>query len=252
MNIIPSQKTMYEALLNKDASFEGVFFVGVKTTGIFCRPTCSAKKPLLDNTEFFKDTSEALNAGYRPCKRCNPMQPAGTIPRYISDLLLEVEKEPSRKWKDYELRQCGFEPAKVRRWFLKNHRITFQAYLRARRLGMALGNIKQGDNVTQTAFETGYESLSGFRDAFKKITGTTPGNGKQVKIVYLNRLLTPLGPVLAGADNEGVCLLEFTDRKMLETQLKRVAKFSSVHLSPVQILYLSSWQRNLSNILKES
>ncbi|MFO7446647.1 MAG: methylated-DNA--[protein]-cysteine S-methyltransferase [Ignavibacteriaceae bacterium] len=232
MNTLPSQKTMYKALVNKDSTYEGVFYAGIKTTGIFCRPVCGAKKPLSTNVEFFKSTSEALNAGYRPCKKCHPMQPSGAVPGFISTLLKEVESNPVKKWKDYELKNRGLEPAQIRRWFLKNHGITFHAYIRALRLGQAIGNIKQGDNITQTAFETGYDSLSGFRDAFKKIIGTTPGNGRELQIVYLNRILTPLGPILAGATNNAVCLLEFTDRKMLETQFKRLVKYMHCTLVP--------------------
>src|SRR5690606_30152897 len=117
--------------------YEGIFFVGVKTTGIFCRPTCTAKKPQQSNVEYFKNTSEALNAGYRPCRRCNPMEPAGSTPKNINELLKLVESDPSKKWKDYELRKNGFDPAAVRRWFQKHHRITFQSYLRSRRLALA-------------------------------------------------------------------------------------------------------------------
>jgi AraC family transcriptional regulator of adaptative response/methylated-DNA-[protein]-cysteine methyltransferase len=217
-------ETMYRALVNKDSAYEGVFFVGVKTTGIFCRPSCPARKPLAENVEYFKSTNEALNAGYRPCKKCHPMEFAGSVPGYITALLKEVDSSPVKKWKDYELREKGYEPVKVRRWFRKNHGITFQAYLRALRLGQAIGNIKLGENVTRTAFETGYGSLSGFRDAFVKTIGTTPKNGKDVRVVYINRILTPVGPLIAGATDEGLCILEFTDRKMLETQFKRLVK----------------------------
>jgi AraC family transcriptional regulator, regulatory protein of adaptative response / methylated-DNA-[protein]-cysteine methyltransferase len=232
MQMMPSEKTMYQALVNKDSAYEGVFFVGVKTTGIFCRPSCSARKPLAVNVEYFKNTSEALNAGYRPCKKCRPMEFAGSVPDFISTLLNEVESNPVRKWKDYELREKGYEPVKVRRWFQKNHGITFQAYLRAIRLGQAIGNIKLGENVTRTAFESGYESLSGFRDAFKKTIGTTPRNGRDLQVVFITRILTPVGPLVAGATDEGICLLEFTDRKMLETQFKRLVRFLDCKFVP--------------------
>ena len=68
---------MYTALLERDSSYEGVFYLGVRTTGIFCRPTCPAKKPRRENVEFFPSTREALLAGYRPCLRCTPMRPGG-------------------------------------------------------------------------------------------------------------------------------------------------------------------------------
>ncbi len=246
MNTLPSEKEMYRALVQKDISYEGIFFVGVKTTGIFCRPTCTAKKPQQSNVEYFKNTSEALNAGYRPCRRCNPMEPAGSTPKNINELLKLVESDPSKKWKDYELRKNGFDPAAVRRWFQKHHRITFQSYLRSRRLALAIGSIKQGDNITQTAFEIGFESLSGFRDAFKKITGTTPAESKNVEVVYLNRILTPLGPMLAGAINNKICLLEFVDRKMLETQLKRITKYFNCTFLPGSVPVIEKLQEEMN------
>lgn len=63
----------YDMLVEKNSNYEGVFFVGVKTTGILCRPTCPAKKPLKENCEFFSTAKEALLASYRPCKRCEPL-----------------------------------------------------------------------------------------------------------------------------------------------------------------------------------
>ncbi len=73
-DLLPSTEEMYEALLSKNSQYEGVFIAGVKTTGIFCRPTCHARKPKKENVEFFGDTKAALALGYRACKVCNPME----------------------------------------------------------------------------------------------------------------------------------------------------------------------------------
>src|SRR3954466_14980580 len=78
--LLPPSDTMYRALVNRDSSFEGIFFVGVRTTGIFCRPTCSAKKPPRQNVDFFSTPSDALHGGYRPCLRCHPMDPEKRAP----------------------------------------------------------------------------------------------------------------------------------------------------------------------------
>ena len=64
----------YQAILAKDSAYEGLFITAVKTTGIFCRPVCTARKPKVENVEFFSSTKEALNKGYRPCKVCNPLE----------------------------------------------------------------------------------------------------------------------------------------------------------------------------------
>ena len=216
---------MYNAMVDRDPGYEGVFVVGVKTTGIFCRPTCPARKPKIDNVEFYLNTKQALDAGYRPCKRCKPMQPKGDLPVWIKNILSEVDKDPSRRWTDESLRQFEINPNRLRRWFKQNHDMTFQTYLRLRRLGMALGRIQHGDDLTKTAYEHGYDSLSGFREAMKNLIGKSAGKGKDAVIVYLNRIPTPLGPMLIGTTDKGLCLLEFVDRRMLETQLKRLSKY---------------------------
>ncbi|HRJ16524.1 MAG TPA: methylated-DNA--[protein]-cysteine S-methyltransferase [Saprospiraceae bacterium] len=215
---------MYEAIVNKDASFEGLFFTAVKTTGIFCRPSCTARKPKLENVEFLKTSKECLLKGYRPCKVCKPLEHLNQTPLLYQQIINELTQNPSLKFKDYDLKQKGIEPSQIRRWFLKNHGITFQAFQRIFRINSAFKKIQNGESVTHTAFDTGFESLSGFGETFKNIFGVSPQKGKQQNIIDLKRIETPLGAMLACAVKEGICLLEFTDRKMLETELKAIAR----------------------------
>lgn len=215
---------MYKAIIEKDVRFEGTFITAVKTTGIFCRPTCSARKPKIENVEFFSSTREAILKGYRPCKVCHPLEKIGQTPHYIKQLIEEVSKNPTVKFKDRDLIQKGIEPSAIRRWFLKNHGITFHAYQRMFRINTAFKKIREGEPVTAVAFELGYESLSGFTDSFKSIFGVSPRNSKDKQVITLTRLETPLGTMIACATEKGICLLEFTDRKMLETELKGLAK----------------------------
>jgi len=221
---------MYKALVDKDVSFEGTFIAAVKTTGIFCRPTCTARKPKEENVEFFSTTKEAILRGYRPCKVCNPLEKLGETPVYIKELLNDLNTNPSIKYKDWDLIQRGIEPEKLRRWFLKNHGITFHAYQRMFRINSAFNKIQNGESVTSVAFDAGYESLSGFNDSFKTIFGVSPSNSKEQKVINLMRLETPLGTMYAGAVEQGICLLEFTDRKMLETELKSLSKLLNARI----------------------
>jgi AraC family transcriptional regulator of adaptative response/methylated-DNA-[protein]-cysteine methyltransferase len=229
---LPAEKTMYNALLKKDSSFEGIFFVGVKSTGIFCRPTCTAKKPKKENVEFFPSVKEALQYGYRPCKKCHPLQQNGEAPVWLKNLLKEIEEKKISKLRDYEIRKRNIDPVKIRRWFIKHHGMTFQSYLKLLRVNSAFGRIKHGEKVVNSAYESGYESLSAFTDAFKKSTGFTPSQGRKKNIVSVTRILTPLGPMLAGAVDEGICLLEFVDRRMIETQIKRLKKLLNAEFIP--------------------
>ena len=221
---LPPTDDMYDALVRRDATYEGLFIVGVCTTGIFCRPTCPARKPARKNVEFFTTASEALFAGYRPCKRCRPMEPAGSAPSWLRGLLEALEAEPGRRWRDADLRAANLEPTRVRRWFTAHHGMTFQAYQRARRLGRALGQLSLGDDILQTAYSNGYESLSGFNEAVRRLAGESPGKTRERTVLHLTRVPTPLGPMVIGVTGVGLCLLEFADRRMLETQLKRLQK----------------------------
>lgn len=219
-----TKERMYQAIVEKDTSFEGVFFTAVKTTGIFCRPSCTARKPKLDNVEFLKTSKECILKGYRACKVCNPLNTINQLSIEFQKIIDELTANPTLKFKDYDLKLRGIEPSQIRRWFLKNHGITFQAYQRMFRINSAFKKIQNGESVTHAAFDAGFESLSGFGDSFKSIFGVSPKKVKQQNIIDLKRIETPLGTMLACATNHGICLLEFTDRKMLETELKSIAK----------------------------
>jgi AraC family transcriptional regulator, regulatory protein of adaptative response / methylated-DNA-[protein]-cysteine methyltransferase len=232
MELMPDIQILYNAFVHKDSTFEGIFFAGVKTTGIFCRPTCTARKPVAKNVEYFQSAQEAILKGYRPCKLCNPLGYKGEVPDWLKPLLDEIDANPGIRLKDYDLQKKGLDPNRVRRWFQKHHGMTFQTYLRTLRIGQAFGRIQYGEKVIDTAFESGYESLAGFTESFKKTTGFSPNSSKKNQLITVTRILTPLGPMLAGATGEGICLLEFMDRRMLETQLSRLKKIFHAEFVP--------------------
>lgn len=229
---LPPQSVMIDAFLGRDESFDGVFFTGVRTTGIFCRPTCPARKPRPENLSFFADAKAALSAGYRPCRRCRPLERPGTTPGWIRPLLAAVEDDPTRRWTDQDVCERGLSPSRVRRWFQQNHGMTFHAYSRARRLGAALGRVQDGQGVSRVAFEVGYESLSGFQEAFRRYFGDPPTAVQGVTVARVSRIPTPLGPMLAATSDRSVHLLEFADRRGLPGQVRRVARRSNLAFTP--------------------
>lgn len=164
----------YQALINRDSSYEGVFFAGITSTGIFCRPTCSARKPKKENCLFFKTAQASLLAGFRPCKRCRPLLNPSEPSDMIKHLTEVVETEPTRRWTDKDVQALGYTPSTVRRQFKKRYGMTFTAYSRARRMGMALKTIREGDKIINAQLDAGYSSGSGFRDAFSSIMGSAP------------------------------------------------------------------------------
>ena len=201
----------YQALLARSPEYTGVFFVGVKTTGVFCIAICRARKPKRQNVEFYDDMKSALDAGYRPCKICHSTENAFSAPEYIEALLQRV-----RAISDSILRENGISPERVRRWFLQHHGMTFQAYQRMQRVNTAIQELSRGRSATDVAFDSGYESLSGFGYTCKKLTGSAPS--KDPNVILIHRFTTPLGPMFVCATQRGVCLLEFVDRRMLETE----------------------------------
>jgi AraC family transcriptional regulator of adaptative response/methylated-DNA-[protein]-cysteine methyltransferase len=222
---------MERAYLERDATFNGLFFLGVRTTGIFCRPTCPARKPLPKNVEYFATAKDALAAGYRPCKRCRPME-LDDEPEWARQLIDEVERQPTSRLTEGDLAARGIDPATVRRYFKRRYDMTFHAYARARRLGGALHQIREGAPLDAAVFDSGYDSHSGFRDAFARTFGNTPRNSRDQNPIVLAWLKSPLGPLVAGATEQGVCLLEFTDRRMLETELADLRRYLNARTVP--------------------
>lgn len=242
---LPPRRTMLDAFLGRDEAFEGVFVTAVVTTGIFCRPTCSARKPKPQNVEFYATPRDALVAGYRPCRRCRPLRPAGAPPAWIAPLVEAVEADPTRRWRDSDLRELGLDPARVRRWFQSQHGMTFHAYSRARRLGEAIGHIQEGRQVSRTAYEAGYESLSGFTEALRQLAGRAPATLEDARVVTVKRIATPLGQMIAGAADGRLVLLEYADRRALPSQFERLSKALDAVFVPGEDDVLSELTRQL-------
>jgi AraC family transcriptional regulator of adaptative response/methylated-DNA-[protein]-cysteine methyltransferase len=246
MKQLPSIQEMEHAMNARDASYDGVFYLAVRTTGIFCRPSCPARKPKVENVEFFARTEDAVFAGYRPCKRCRPMHAAGEAPEWIERLLERVDANPGERIPDAEVRAMGIEPARVRRFFQERFGMTFQAYCRGRRLGGALASLRGGARIDDAVFDHGYESHSGFRDAFTKLFGAPPGRAEASRCVRVSLEPGPLGPMIYGATDDHVCLVEFASRRMLEKQIECVRRRFSAAVVPGENAVLSALRAQLN------
>ncbi|MCE1166151.1 MAG: methylated-DNA--[protein]-cysteine S-methyltransferase [Bacteroidetes bacterium] len=241
-----TDRKMYNALLRKDSSFEGIFIVAVKTTGIFCRPTCSARKPKFGNVVFYKTPKEALQHGFRPCKLCAPLDLAARTPDYIKKLIKEISANPSKKIKDYDLFLRGFEPNKIRRWFKKNHNMTFQTFQRMMRINNAFNMMQSGEKVSGTAYDSGYGSLSGFNSSYKNIFNEAPTKSKAMNVINMKRIETPVGPMYICGTEKGICMLDFTDRRMLETEFKELKKYFKAVILPGDNKHFSLLEKELN------
>lgn len=222
MMTLPSTAEMYRALVERDQSFEGLFFACVRTTGIFCRPTCHARKPKPENVEFAPSIQDALHRGYRPCLLCEPMSSGAAAANWLAPLLDEIKTQPEVKLKDQDLRVRGLDPVQVRRTFKRSFGMTFQAYQRAYRLGTAMKALHAGATTIDAGMDAGFESDSGFREAFARVFGATPGRSRGTALLAATWIETPLGPMLAIAGDAGLELLEFVDRRALESELRKL------------------------------
>jgi AraC family transcriptional regulator of adaptative response/methylated-DNA-[protein]-cysteine methyltransferase len=145
------------------------------------------------------------------------------MPEDVKKAIALIHDSPFEKVKDYKLIENGIRPEKIRRWFQKNYGLTYHAYQRMLRVNTAFENLKKGKSVTDTAFGSGYDSLSGFSSAYKNIIGDSPQN-KNINLLYIQRFTTPLGPMFVVASEKGICLLEFSNRRMLEKSLISLEK----------------------------
>ncbi|MBL8521749.1 MAG: bifunctional transcriptional activator/DNA repair protein Ada [Betaproteobacteria bacterium] len=212
----------WAAVLRRDRSYEGQFFLAVKTTGVFCRPGCPARTPQRRNVEFFPDAQAALFAGYRACMRCKPLLASSAAVPLAMELKAWVDADPAARLREQDLRDRGIDPSTARRQFQKAFGMTFHAYQRARRMGAALSTVRQGAPVIDAQLAHGFESASGFRDAFAKVFGAPPSRAAGVRQLLARWIDTPLGAMLAVADDEGLHLIDWVDRRGLERAIGRL------------------------------
>lgn len=192
------------------------------STGIFCQPGCAVLDAGMENNRDFESARDALAAGFRPCRECKPLNLGASDPQWLEDLTSAVESDPARRWHDRDLDGMGLEPDRVRRWFMANHGLTFHAYTRLRRMGLALRQIQHGTAVSEAVVAHGYDSEKGFREAFSLVFGNPPSAVDRESCIWINRVATPLGSMVMGVSDQGLCLLEFAERRLLDTQLKRL------------------------------
>ena len=214
---------MARAFARRDPSYDGWFYVAVRTTGIFCRPSCPSR-PKRENVEFLTSARACLEAGYRPCLRCQPLLEPGT-PDWAKSLMQRVESHPDTRLTGRDLRALGVSAERARRWFQAHQGMTFAAWCRRVRLAHAFQRLRQGARVDDAVFDAGYQSHSGFREGIRRLFGEAPGrlgrrrSGPQDPLV-VTRVPSPLGPLLLGAHDGGLVVLDFLDRGALPSHLR--------------------------------
>lgn len=171
-----SYDQMVRAMTDNDSSYDGKFYVGVHSTGIYCLPSCKARLPLLKNVVFYVTREEAIAAGLRGCKRCKSETFPDVLPVWLHEALKYMrEHRTERLNEDKLIRMTGMDISTVRRYFKNHLGMTPLAFHRKIRLNHARSMIESGQDYLSAAYECGYESSSGFREAFTRQFGCPPG-----------------------------------------------------------------------------
>ena len=252
MITLPSPTEMRRAFQRKDPAYDGTFIVAVKTTGVFCRPVCRAKPPRPQNVEFFASADEALRNGYRPCKLCKPTEVRPEPPRVVTQLMQLIDRSDCQSVRESDMKAIGIDPSTARRQFRQYCGMTFAAYQRSRRLGVALNDVRSGAPVATAQAGAGFESGSGFRQAFERMFGAPASAMRENGATRLTAdwIETPLGRMVAIAHEDGIVLLDFIDRKGLPGAIDRLTERHGAPVTPGEHRHLVQLKRELDEYFR--
>lgn len=223
---LPDHTTLYQALLERNADYDGQAYVGVSTTGVFCRLTCPARKPKSENCTFYASVGACIEAGYRACKRCHPLAPIASADLAIAALLSALDERPEYRWSEADVERMGFDLSTIRRSFKRQFGMTFLELARQRRLRDGFSTISQGGKVIEAQIDAGFASASAFRASFTQLLGRAPGSLDSDPILFSDWVATPLGDMISVCSKSHLHLLEFVDRKALKTELAKLDTFA--------------------------
>jgi AraC family transcriptional regulator of adaptative response/methylated-DNA-[protein]-cysteine methyltransferase len=202
----------WDAIATRDTSFDGLFYVAVTSTGVYCRPSCPARRPRAENIRFFSDCESAEAAGFRPCRRCEPrLTTTGEGPEIVRQacaLLEDAEGEETSV--EAVSRQAGVRPQTLRRLFKRTLGLTPKQYAEAKRVERLRAGLKSGGSVTEALYDAGYSSSSRLYEAASERLGMTPGEyrkGAPGRVIRYRTADSPLGRLLVAATQRGVCFV---------------------------------------------
>ena len=227
---LPDPDVLYNALVARSDAYEGRAYVGVTSTGIFCRLNCPAPNPKPENCTFFENPGDCIAAGFRPCKRCHPLAPVARLDPLVDQMLKAFDADPMRRWSETCVASMGFDPSTVRRAFKRHFGMTFLEMARHRRLRHSAEVLAKGDKVVEAQLSAGFESPSAFRAAFAKLMGRAPGEFAENALLRASWIDTPIGAMVTICDATQVHLLEFPERKGLAREVQQLFQYSKGQL----------------------
>ena len=251
----------WQAVVGRDGSLDGTFVFGVSSTGIFCRPSCPAKRPRRENVSFFDHALQAEQAGYRACLRCRPKAVDGnpqsalvrSICRYIEQ---HIEGQLTLSLLAKEFRRSPFH---LQRTFKSVLGVSPKAYMDACRLRQVKQNLQAGHSVTTALYAAGYGSSSRLYERTATQLGMTPEKYRRGAVAAVVRYTifrytivshpgSPLGRMLIAATDKGICAIQFGDsEQQLQQGLMREFPFAARRRDDAA---MSQWRENLTRLIQ--
>ncbi len=236
-DVLPPESA-WKAVSGRDRTADGKFVFAVRTTGIFCRPSCPARRPNRDNVEFFLSAEEALAAGYRACRRCNPQSASRTLgEKRVREAAQYIEKHPDESLSlDALADRVKLSPFHLQREFKKIFGLTPRAYQSALRVGKLKSRLGTGDSVSRATYEAGFGSSRAVYETASKTMGMTPGEfrrGAAGKDIRYDVADSSLGKILLAATARGICSVAIGDDvALMERELAET--FPAARITPTR------------------
>ena len=208
---------LWTAVVSRDRAFDGRFVYAVRSTGIYCRPTCPSRRPLPEHIRYFVAPEEARSAGYRACRRCLPdrqgtdAELARLACNYIDDYIEVNDAPPGLK---QVCDAVGLAPSRLQREFRRETGLTLLQYGRGKRVERLKNLLREGANVSDALYEAGYGSSSRLYENAGEQLGMTPasyrkgGAGAAIRYIVAN---SALGGLLLAGTSRGVCAVKLGD-----------------------------------------
>lgn len=221
------RSSYWDAVMGRDRALDGVFFYAVRTTGVYCRPSCPSRRPRPENVVFFRTRHGAERAGFRPCKRCKPESTASgnANSELVEKVCRYIDTHPDSPATLEALSSAiGLSPFHLHRSFKALTGITPRAYADSRRLESLKNGLREGHSVTRSLYDAGYGSSSRLYERASSQLGMTPsryrkqGSGVVIRFTIAE---TPIGRMLLAATERGICSIQFGDSdQALESALR--------------------------------
>ncbi len=248
----------WQAVLDRDGSLDGAFVFGVSSTGIFCRPSCPAKRPRRQNVSFFDHALQAEQAGYRACLRCRPKAVDGNpqsalvraMCRYIERHIIDQHSE-DRLTLSLLAKEFRLSPFHLQRTFKSVLGVSPKAYIDACRLRQVKQNLQAGHSVTAALYAAGYGSSSRLYERTATQLGMTPEKYRRGAVAAIVRYTiagSPLGRMLVAATDKGICAVQFGDSdEQLQQGLMREFPFATRRRDDSA---MAEWRANLTRMME--